>query len=434
MSYPSQIEILPCNGPINGSMRPPGSKSITNRALILAALADGPSKLSGVLDSDDTQVMIESLRRLGLKIDQNLEKCEVLIEGQRQFPNDKAELYLKNSGTSIRFLTAAVASQNGAFELDGNERMQKRPIGDLGDALKALGVKVDYQKETGYPPLSVRSKGLHGGPVAVASSKSSQFLSGLLMAAPLAKEEVQLLLDGPLVSRPYVDMTISLMKSFGVHVDESQKAFKIAPQNYRSRNFEIEPDASGASYFFALAAVTGGRITVEGLNQNSLQSDIGFVEALRQMGCDVQYEENSTTVIGQPLKGITIDMNQISDTAQTLAVVALFAEGPTKIHNIKHNRYKETDRISDLRTELERLGAEVNEFDDGLEIHPPKKGQSLQACTIETYDDHRMAMSLALAGLKVPGVVIDNPACVAKTFPTYFQVLNRLGIKTMNLR
>jgi len=420
----NSITISPVTGPVRGQIRPPGSKSLTNRALIVAALADGRSRLSGVLDSQDTQVMIESLRRLGLEVAHDSAAHTIDIEGcGGVVPGSTAELWLENSGTSIRFLTALCTLGNGRYRLDGNTRMRERPIGDLVDALRQLGADVRCENENGCPPVLVEGHPLRGGAASLPGSRSSQFLSALLMSAPAAKEPVEIQISGELVSEPYVDMTLGVMAQFGVEVTTAFPGhYRIVPQSYRANDYEIEPDASAASYFFAAAAITGGEVTVEGLNRWSLQGDVRFVEALEQMGCQVTFGNQGITVRGRPLKGITIDMNAISDTAQTLAVVAAFAEGPTRIHNVAHMRYKETDRISAVANELRRLGLQVDEEPDALTVHPGP----LHPAEIETYDDHRMAMSFALAGLRSPGVTILNPACTGKTYPHYFEDLARL--------
>lgn len=418
------IEIVPVRGGVRGTIRPPGSKSLTNRSLILAALARGTSTLSGVLDSVDTRVMIESLRRLGLPVDQDLAARTIRITGCGGRPTaERAELELENSGTSIRFLTALCALGTGTFRLDGNARMRERPIAPLVDALRDAGVDIECERGTGCPPVLIRARGLAGGRIVVDGTLSSQYLSALMMAAPCSRGDVTVAVTGELVSRPYIEMTIANMRQFGAVVSEPRpNEFSIAAKPYVACDYDIEPDASAASYFFALAAVTGGEVTVEGLSRGALQGDVEFVEALRQMGCGVQYDDRSITVRGGPLRGIEIDMNAISDTAQTLACVAPFAEGPTRIRNVAHMRLKETDRVSAVVTELRRLGLSVDEHEDGMTIHPGP----IHGATVETYDDHRMAMSFSLIGLRIPGVRIADPGCTAKTYPDYFADLDRL--------
>jgi 3-phosphoshikimate 1-carboxyvinyltransferase len=419
-------QITPVTGPVFGTIRPPGSKSITNRALIIAAMADGVSELSGVLDSKDTQVMLESLDRLGIKVvhDKATAKCRVDGCGGR-IPIAAADLWLENSGTSIRFLTSLCALGEGEYRLDGVERMRERPIVDLVNTLNDLGANVRCENESrGCPPVIVEGRLLAGGAANIRGDISSQFLSSLLMSAAAATNTVQLRVEGELVSKPYITMTLEMMQAFGVHVDYPQDltSFTIAPQRYTARAYDIEPDASAASYFFGVAAVTGGRVTVEGLTQKALQGDVHFATALQQMGCKVDWASDSVTVTGQPLHGVDIDMNAISDTAQTLATVAVFADSPTTIRSVGHMRHKETDRIAAVVTELRRAGITAEEFDDGLTIYPGTP----QPADIQTYDDHRMAMSFSLLGLKAPGIRILDPGCTSKTYPRYFDDLERL--------
>jgi 3-phosphoshikimate 1-carboxyvinyltransferase len=423
-AMPQTIEIRP-TGPLRATIRPPGSKSITNRALVCAALADGESLLTGVLDSEDTQVMIEALRQLGIAAQHDAVAATVGVVGcGGRLPASEADLYVANSGTTVRFLAAVVALGHGTFRLDGTPRMRQRPIGDLLESLRQLGADIVSETGTGCPPVVVKAQGLSGGRATVAGSVSSQFLSALLMAAPYADADVELVVRGDLVSRPYIDMTLAVMASFGVCVRETPSRFTIsAPRRYRGRNYAVEPDASAASYFFAAAAITQGQVTVEGLSSASLQGDLAFCDCLERMGCEVRHGRNHIAVVGRPLGGIDVDMNAISDTVQTLAAVALFAERPTTIRNVAHIRHKETDRIHALAVELRKLGAEVEERADGLKITP----RALHAAEINTYDDHRMAMSMALVGLAVPGVVIRDPDCTAKTYPQFFRDLEGLA-------
>ncbi|MGQ9576256.1 MAG: 3-phosphoshikimate 1-carboxyvinyltransferase [Thermoguttaceae bacterium] len=417
---------IPVSGPVRGSIRPPGSKSITNRALVCAALAQGRSLLRGALDSEDTRVMLDALGKLGVGLEHDAPSETIRVPGcGGQYPATSADLFLANSGTSMRFLTALASLGHGTFRLDGTPRMRQRPIEDLLRALRQLGVDAASEQANGCPPVIVRARGLPGGRATVAGNISSQFLSGLLMAAPYASRPVELLVSGELVSKPYVAMTLAVMRAFGVTVEEHQmRRFRVeAGQRYQARSYAIEPDASAASYFFAAAAVTGGQVTVEGLSHNSLQGDVAFCDCLARMGCEVHSASDSITVVGKPLRGIEADMNAISDTVQTLAVVALFADRPTTITGVAHIRYKETDRLRALAVELSKLGAEVQERPDGLRIVPGP----LRGAEIQTYDDHRMAMSFAIAGLKVPGVVLRDPGCTAKTYPGFFEDLGRLA-------
>lgn len=421
----ASVRIDPVAGPIRASIRPPGSKSITNRAIVCAALASGRSELTGVLDSEDTSVMIEAWKHLGLHLVHDKATHTLVINGGAgKTPAKEAELFVANSGTTVRFLTAALAACEGRFRLDGIARMRERPIADLLSALQQLGGKVKSvnAEHPNCPPVLIEATGLAGGQANVAGNISSQFLSGLMMAAPMAKNDVELLVQGELVSVPYVTMTAEVMRSFGAEIEGGEQGpFKISSaKKYRATAYKIEPDASAASYFWAAGAITGGNATVEGLSRKSLQGDVRFCECLEQMGCEVEYGSDSVTVRGGRLTGIDVDMSDISDTVQTLAAVALFAEGPTTVRGVAHNRVKETDRISDLACELRKLGAEIDEFQDGLRIQPPDE---ITPCEIETYRDHRMAMSLALVGLRCPGLTILDPGCTAKTYPKYWDDL-----------
>jgi len=435
---PPFLTITPATGPIRGRIRPPGSKSITNRALVCAALAEGTSTLTGALDSEDTRVMIESLGRLGIRVESRDEGKTLVVYGCGGcIPTSSADLFVGNSGTTIRFLTALCALGHGTYRLDGIERMRERPIGDLLAALNQLGVNARGELRDGFPPIIVRGNGLddrtNDNITRVRGDISSQFLSGLLMAAGGAINDVEIYVEGELVSKPYVEMTIRIMEAFGV--DLERDGFQYFHTHdwilYRGCKYSIEPDASAASYFWAAAAITGGEVTVEGLSRKSLQGDVKFVEHLQQMGCQVTYQGGwlsapSITVSGKAAHGIDVDMNSISDTVQTLAAVALFANGPTTIRGVGHIRHKETDRIGDLARELRKFGAVTEEFPDGLRITPPSGLSSFTGATIETYNDHRMAMSLALPGLGLPGVTILNPGCTAKTYPRYFDDLTHL--------
>lgn len=428
MTYADALEIEPLAAPPRGVARVPGSKSITNRALVLAALAEpGPgTELTGALRSEDTEVMVEALRALGFRVQADWPRATVRVQRDcdRLVPAAAAELYTANSGTTMRFLTALVSVGTGRYRLDGVARMRERPIEDLLAALRQLGVQAASERQNGCPPVVIEADGLPGGRVRIRGDVSSQFLSGLLMAAPRARADVALDVEGPLVSEPYVAMTVAMMAAFGARVGTPAPGRYLipAPQVYRRPVYAIEPDASAASYFLAAAALTGGEVTVPGLGEGSLQGDVRFLDVLQRMGCGVRWSHDSVTAVGGPLHGIDVDMNAISDTVMTLAAVACFAAGPTTIRNVAHIRHKETDRLAALATELRRLGAGVEEFADGLRITPAP----LRGALVETYNDHRMAMSLALVGLRVPGVVIRNPGCVAKTYPHFFDDLERL--------
>jgi 3-phosphoshikimate 1-carboxyvinyltransferase len=428
----ASIEIKPVAGPVRAVAVPPGSKSLTNRALVCAALAEGPSELSNVLDSEDTRVMVESLGRLGIELSADWPGKSIRVSGcGGRIPAKGAELFVANSGTTMRFLTAVAALAEGTFRLDGTARMRERPIRDLLDALAQIGVHAKSESGNGCPPVVIQAKGLPGGRATIRGNVSSQFLSGLLMAAPRAQAPLELKIEGELVSLPYVRMTLRVMQAFGVSVDSvpasplrPPETFYIDSTRYGGRRFEIEPDASAASYFWAAAAITGGQVTVKDLSRSSLQGDVRFCECLAQMGCGVEYANDSITVVGKPLSGIDVDMNDISDTVQTLSAVALFARGQTTIRGVAHIRHKETDRIHALAVELRKFGAKVDERPDGLLIEPPR---DLHGATIDTYDDHRMAMSMALVGLRVGGVVINDPGCTAKTYPDFFADLEAIA-------
>lgn len=411
-------------GPIHATVRPPGSKSITNRALVCAALAAGPSVLQGALDSEDTEVMIEALKQLGFGIVPRWAEASINVEGRGgAISAGSGQLYVANSGTTVRFLASLVSLSNGVFQLDGSPRMRQRPIGDLVESLRQLGVDAQAESLGDCPPVTIRAAGLRGGRATVRGDVSSQFLSGLLLAAPYARTPVTLVVEGELVSRPYVSMTLAVMKAFGIETEcREMREFHVPRGQYRGRLYAIEPDASAASYFFAAAAIAGGEVTVEGLSAESLQGDVRFVDVLKRMGCRVAFGADRVTVAGGKLQGLHVDMNAISDTVQTLAAVALFAEGPTSITGVAHIRHKETDRITALATELRKLGAIVEEWPDGLSITPA----TLRAAAIDTYQDHRMAMSLALVGLRQPGVVINDPGCTAKTYPNFWRDLENL--------
>lgn len=416
--------IEPC-GPVHGSIRPPGSKSITNRALVCAALAEGRSLLTGILDSEDTRVMFEALGQLGIPLALDPRDRLITVSGcGGKFPARGGQLEVANSGTTARFLVALATLGEGTYRLDGAPRMRERPIEDLLAALRNLGADVSSLDGTGCPPVLIRASGLPGGSTTIAGNVSSQFLSGLLMTAPYAQRPVEILVEGELVSLPYVTMTLEVMRSFGVEVAAEDARRFIVPvdRKYQGREYAIEPDASAASYFFATAAITGGKVTVEGLTRASLQGDVEFVDVLRQMGCDVAYGDDSITVTGRKLHGVNVNMNAISDTVQTLGAVALFAEGATTITDVAHVRHKETDRLAALATELRKFGATVDEREDGLTIYPAQ----LHGAEIATYNDHRMAMSLALVGLRVPGVQILDPGCTVKTYPEFFTDLRQL--------
>ncbi len=419
--YPDAITMEPVNGPTNADVTLPGSKSYTNRALILAAMGDGRSTITSALFSDDTHYMAESLRRLGISVQEDEEHTTFIVDGASgTIPASVAELYVGNSGTTARFITAFLALGHGEFMVDGNERMRMRPLSPLLDALNQLGVDAQSIHHTGCPPIRVRANGLTGGLVSLAGNTSSQYFSALLMVGPVTHGGLTIQVEGELVSKPYLDITADAMRAFGTTmVNDGYRSFQVkGGQQYQSVEYQVEPDASGASYFFALAAVTGGRVRVRNLGSESAQGDVHFVDVLEQMGCTVRRDIDAIEVQGPPrLRGVDVDMVEISDTVQTLAAIAPLASSPVTIRNVAHIRHKETDRIAAVATELRRLGVVVNEWEDGLRIEPGP----IQPATIETYDDHRMAMSFAVLGSVVPGITIRDPGCVAKTFPDFFE-------------
>jgi 3-phosphoshikimate 1-carboxyvinyltransferase len=427
-TYPREQEIVPLALPLNATVTVPGSKSITNRALVLAALGrNGRMVLTNALRSEDTEVMLDCLTKLRFVIKPDWAQASIEIEhdpASDWIPAEQAELFVGNSGTTVRFLTAMLALGKGEYRLDGIPRMRERPIQDLLDALGQLGIQATSDNGTGCPPITVFTKGLHGGHVRVSGEVSSQFLSGLLLAAPFANGDTTIEVTGTQVSEPYIEMTLSMLRQFGLKVAALAPGRYFVPgrQLHHQPSYAIEPDASAASYFWAAAAIGGGRVTVRGLGRQSLQGDVAFVDLLEKMGCRVEECEAGITVHGGTLRGIDADMNSISDTVMTLAAVACFAKGPTTIRNVAHIRHKETDRIAAIATELRKLGALVEERSDGLTVTPA----ALAGCPVDTYNDHRMAMSLALVGLKVPGVFIRNPGCVAKTYPGFWHDLRTL--------
>jgi 3-phosphoshikimate 1-carboxyvinyltransferase len=399
----------------------PGSKSITQRALITAALADGSSVLYGPLLSEDTDYSSAALQQMGIDIDKGTQSWRVSgTAGRITEPAD--DIYLGNNGTATRFLTSVAALGNGEFIIDGDERMRQRPIGPLMAALKGWGVDIESIDDTGCPPLSIMASGLRGGKTVLPEGKSSQYLSSLLLVAPYAERQAELQVDGEILSKPYVAMTLEVMAAFGVEVDAAAdfSRFTIPGGCYRPCDYHIEGDASNASYFWAAAAVCGGSVTVENVPVPSLQGDTMLVPLLSRMGCTVEQQGRGIKVVGpETLEPITVDMGDMPDVVPTLAVVAAFAEGASEISNIAHLRIKECDRLSATTTELRKLGVMVDEFDDRMVIHG-KGGAGMRAAEIETYEDHRMAMSMAVAGLRVAGVRILDEKCVAKSFPDFW--------------
>lgn len=425
MALPDPYPVAPLAGPLDATVRLPGSKSLTNRALVCAALAEGTSVLDGALEADDTLAMVDGLRALGVPVEADWAAARLTVTGVAGRPvSDAAMVDARLSGTTSRFLLPVAGLGEGHRRVDGANRLRERPMAEAIDALRALGAEVHDVGAPGHLPVEVIGGTLAGGEVAVRGDVSSQFLSGLLLVAPALRTGLRVQVVGPLVSQPYVDMTVAVMAAFGATVDRpDDRTWVVAPQAYAARRYRIEPDASAASYPWAMAAVVGGRITVEGLGTGSLQGDVAFVDLLERMGCTVDRTDDTTTVTGTgALQGIEADLAQISDTAQTLAVVAAFAEGPTRVTGIGFIRGKETDRIGAVVAELRRLGIDAAEEADGFVVHPgPMHGG-----IVETYLDHRMAMAFAVAGLRTEGIRIADPGCVAKTFPRYWALLDEL--------
>ena len=420
------IEIQPIRKPLDATIEVPGSKSYTNRALLVAALARGASTLTGALFSDDTRYMCTALQKLGVEIDADEKRATFDVRGNGgDIPVSSAELYIGNSGTTSRSLTAYVSLGRGRFVIDGDAPMRHgRPIADLLDALTQIGVSARSQFGNGHLPVIIEANGLEGGKTRLDVSKSSQFLTALLLIAPYAKNGVEIQVVGER-EMPYIDITRAVMEAFGVEVvSEGYRYFRIEEgQRYQPRIYNVEPDASNASYFFAAAALTGGRVTIQHLSLDSKQGDVQFVRILERMGCQITVSDSGITLTGpRQLKGVDADMRAISDTSLTLAAIAPFADSKVTIRNIEHTRWQETDRIHAMVTELRKLGVPVVEHRDGLEISPAP----IKPAAIDTYEDHRVAMAFSLVGLKANGIRINDPECVSKTFPDYFQVLREL--------
>jgi len=407
---------------VSGEVNVPGSKSLSNRALLLAALAEGETELTNLLDSEDIEHMLNALTKLGINYRLSEDKTQCVVQGNGGAFNvaEPLELFLGNAGTAMRPLCAALAASNVDTVLTGEPRMEERPIGDLVDALREADADVTYLKNEGYPPLQIKGKTLNGGEMSVDGSVSSQFLTALLMAAPLFSGDVTIRIKGELVSKPYIDITLDTMEKFGVTVENdnyqtftvSGDAMYIAPGK-----FMVEGDASSASYFLAAGAIKGGTVRVTGIGQNSIQGDIRFADVLEAMGATVVWNDEYVEITGAPLKGVNMDMNHIPDAAMTIATTALFAEGPTTMTNIYNWRVKETDRLAAMATELQKLGAKVEEGHDYIKVWPT---DSLKHAEIDTYNDHRIAMCFSLVALSDTPVTINDPGCTRKTFPDYF--------------
>jgi 3-phosphoshikimate 1-carboxyvinyltransferase len=400
----------------------PGSKSLSNRILLLSALAGGTTEVYNLLESDDTARMMEALGRLGVRLLLSEDRTRCRVQGLGgPFPPQETELFLGNAGTAVRPLCAALCLGRGVFTITGEPRMHQRPIRDLVDALRQLGARIDYLQEDGFPPLRISADGMAGGTVSVRGNVSSQYLTALLMASPLAQDDTVIEVEGNLVSRPYIDMTIDVVRRFGAVVESSgYERFRIAGgQGYRSPGeVLVEGDASSATYFLAAAAIRGGTVRVDGVGRDSVQGDVKLADVLEQMGAVVRRGVDWIEVSRGELHGVDLDLNRIPDAAMTVATTALFARGKTAIRNIGNWRVKETDRLAAMAAELRKVGAEVIEGDDYLEITPP---QRIAAATIDTYHDHRMAMCFSLAALGDGEIRINDPGCVSKTFPDYFE-------------
>lgn len=413
---------------IEGVINLPGSKSVSNRALLLAALAKGKTRLTNLLDSDDIRHMLNALKALGVQyqLSNNNTVCDIEGLGGEFKTNSPLELFLGNAGTAMRPLAAALNLGQHDIILTGEPRMKERPIGHLVDALRQGGAKIDYLEQTDYPPIRLRG-GFLGGNVEVDGSVSSQFLTALLMMAPLAEQDTIITIKGELVSKPYIDITLALINTFGGKIEnQDYQRFVIkGGQQYQSpEKYLVEGDASSASYFLAAAAIKGGTVRVTGIGKNSLQGDIHFASVLEKMGAKVRWGEDYIECERGTLKGIDMDMNTIPDAAMTIATTALFAEGETVIRNIYNWRVKETDRLAAMAAELQKVGAIVEEGHDYLKVTPPKQ---LTTADIETYNDHRIAMCFSLVALSDTPITILDPGCTAKTFPDYFEKLETLS-------
>ncbi len=415
---------------VDGEVNLPGSKSLSNRALLLAALAEGTSKITNLLESDDTRHMLNALKQLGVeyRLSEDKTECTIVGNGGPLQAESFEALFLGNAGTAMRPLCAALSLGEGTYMLTGEPRMKERPIGHLVDALRQAGAKINYLETEGYPPVQIEADGLDGGEVEIDGAISSQFLTALLMAAPLAKNNIKITISGELVSKPYIDITLHIMKDFGVNVvNNDYKTFEIqGGQSYKAvEQFMVEGDASSASYFLAAAAIKGGTVKVTGIGKNSVQGDVAFSDVLEKMGAKVEWGDDYVSVTKGELNAVDMDFNHIPDAAMTIATTALFAKGTTTLRNIYNWRVKETDRLFAMATELRKVGAEVEEGEDYLTISPPDQ---LMHAAIDTYDDHRMAMCFSLLALDPVSVTINEPECTAKTFPTYFDVLESISI------
>lgn len=414
---------------LRGDIELPGSKSLSNRALLIASLSNKTTKITNLLDSDDVKYMLEALKEIGVEyeLSQNKKECIVKGVGKAFETNSKKELYLGNAGTAMRPLCAVLSFGKGEYVLTGEPRMKERPIKDLVDSLKELGADIEYLENVGYPPLKIKAKELNGQNSSINGTISSQFLTALLIASPLNKEDLTINIKGELVSKPYIDITLNILKEFGVNVTHNNyKSFFVkSGQNYIGKeSFLVEGDASSASYFLAGASING-EVTVKGVGKNSTQGEVDFAKVLEQMGAIVEWGDDYIKVKSDKLNSIDIDCNHITDTAMTLATLSLFAKGTTTLRNIYNWRVKETDRLYAMATELRKVGAKVVEGEDYLEITPPKE---LKHSSIDTYNDHRIAMAFSLLAFSPNSITINEPECTSKTFPTYFEELEKISI------
>ena len=426
----ARIQIDP-PGAVSLDVAVQGSKSLTNRALIAAALAPGTTKLTNASFSDDSKFLATALNQIGIPVDVRDRDSLILVHGGKPRKPD-GEFFMGNAGTALRFFTSFVCLGTGQYEIDGEARMRERPIGGLVDALRALGAEIRYEMSDGCPPLAIKAQGLKGGRTVVAGDTSSQFVSSLLLSAPGASGPVEIEVEGEVASKPYIEITLDVMRDLGVPVErEGYRRFRIpAGSKYQSKVYKIEADGASANYFLAMAAATGGKARVRGVGSRSHQGELKFAAILEQMGCTVKMFPEAIEVSGGKLRGVDVDMNDCPDSVQTLACVALFAKGPTRVRNVKNLRVKETDRIAAIVKECGKLGAQVDATDDGFTLTPPAK---VGAAEIETYKDHRVAMSFAVAAVAAPGIVIRDPECVSKSFPGFFEQLGTLGIKARRI-
>lgn len=416
---------------VNGEVTLPGSKSLSNRILLLSALCEGETLISNLLNSDDTRHMLNALKALGVQYELTNDGLTCRMEGNGGVFQTRSslELFLGNAGTAMRPLCAALCAGKGQYVLTGEPRMLERPIGDLVNALKQCGAAIEYLGADGYPPLKIVGTGLNGGSISIKGNISSQFLTALLLTSPFASSDLEIVIDGELVSKPYVDITLDTMKKFGVHVDNKnyQRFLVKSGQHYVSpKKIMVEGDASSASYFLAAAAIKGGKVRVNGVGTSSVQGDVQFAEVLKKMGAKVSYGDTWIEVEASQLNAVDMDMNHIPDAAMTIATTALFAKGKTTIRNIYNWRVKETDRLAAMATELRKVGAVVEEGQDYISIQPPEQ---LLHAVIDTYDDHRMAMCFSLVALGDVPVTINDPGCVSKTFPGYFELFRKISSK-----